>query len=259
VVPRFDRVTEPIPTASPKWLVWWRHEERPALRLVCIGQAGAGAAAFRRWGEWIPAGLEPIAVRLPGRESRLRERPIDDVGRLVDELVPHLEPLLDEPLALFGHCAGALIAFELARGLRRLGLPSPVRLLVASQAAPSVKEELRDASNGVRLDLRTRLERLGGTDATILRNPALVALLEPAIAADFRLSDEYRYRPEAPLELPIDVFAGAGDEHLDEGPLLAWREETSSDFELTVLDADHFFTGDAWRALAVEVGKRLVR
>ena len=57
---------------------WFHREGRgvPRARLLCLPPAGAGAQFFRGWSDALPDGVEVLALRLPGRESRLREAPI---------------------------------------------------------------------------------------------------------------------------------------------------------------------------------------
>ena len=73
---------------------------------------------FSRLGRGIcqPASLSAPA-RLPGRETRLDERPIDSMDHLISALADAIAPYLDKPFALLGHSMGAAIAFELARAL----------------------------------------------------------------------------------------------------------------------------------------------
>ena len=42
--------------------------------------------------------------------------------------------------AFFGHSMGAMIAFDLARWLRRNGLPAPVQLFVSGRPAPQIPD-----------------------------------------------------------------------------------------------------------------------
>ena len=87
-----------------------------APRLFWFPHAGGGTN--------IPADRRPtyaVAVRLPGRESRLAEAPFTRMAPLVDALATAIEPHLDRPFAFFGHSMGAVVAFELARA------PAPAR------------------------------------------------------------------------------------------------------------------------------------
>ncbi|HYZ77785.1 MAG TPA: alpha/beta fold hydrolase [Gaiellaceae bacterium] len=232
---------------EPKWLVRWPRSDDPAVRLICFGHAGAGASAYRAWSEVAPPAIEVCAVRLPGRESRLREPAFDDVHELVPAALPWLAEGLEPPFALFGHCSGALVAFELARELRRRAGPQPLVLIAADQVAPSLQASVgRDRG----LDVRERVTRLGGTSDTILENDTLFAKLVPTLVADFRLADEYEYRPEPPLESPIVVVPAAGEGSDDNPGIHEWARETEAGLEVRRLAADHFFRDEAWLDLA---------
>jgi medium-chain acyl-[acyl-carrier-protein] hydrolase len=231
-------------------LVWWTG---PAddLNLFCVPFAGAGAAPFRRWVASVPAGVGVAGLRFPGRESRLREPPVGEVDELVEIAARAVEPHLRAPYALFGQCSGAIVAFELVRLLRRENRPLPRRLVVAAQSAPHSKTERRDPA--ARKDVDELLRQLGGTDAEVLDQTGLLALVKPALEADFALIDRYRYRPEPRLEVPITAIRGRDDAHVSESRLLGWEKETAAGFELVTLDADHLFSGEAWSRLAEAV------
>jgi medium-chain acyl-[acyl-carrier-protein] hydrolase len=236
----------------PKWLVCWPRSSRPRARLICIGHAGAGAAPFRAWAEVVPEDVEVCAVRLPGRESRLREPAFDDVETLLAAALPALADDLTPPFALFGHCSGALVAFELARALRRSARPSPFLLAVSGRAPPAAQ-----AGPGPELDLRERLETLGGTSHEIFESPVLFEAFRPTLLADFRLDDDYRYRPEPPLDVPIVVFAGADDPRT--GEAAGWAAETSASFDVVPVPGDRLFRGAAWTELGRRVGAEVGR
>ena len=199
----------------------------------------------------MPDGIEVAAVRLPGRETRLAETAFDDLGELAQAAVDALAPALDVPFALFGHCSGALAAFEVARNLRRRGLSLPTRLIVASYAAPSLSS---GRSSQQPQDLRERLRDLGGTDPAVLENDELFELLRPAIEADFRFIDDYSYVVEAPFDFPISIIVGTEDAALWKESLTPWQAETTHELDLHRLPGDHFFGGGAWDRLGRAVG-----
>ena len=120
------------------WLNCPRPKPRASLRLFCFPYAGGGISAFHSWSNnWLDE-VEVCTVQLPGRENRLGERPFTNLEPLLEALLPHLRPSLDRPYAFFGHSLGALVAFELARELRRYSLTGPVHLFVSALRAPSV-------------------------------------------------------------------------------------------------------------------------
>src|SRR5947199_2686785 len=96
-----------------------RRSRSGQLRLFCFPYAGSGTSIYRGWAAAITQDIEVFPVALPGREHRLAESPIDDIHLLAAALGEELAGVLDPPFAFFGHSMGALLAFELARHLRR--------------------------------------------------------------------------------------------------------------------------------------------
>jgi medium-chain acyl-[acyl-carrier-protein] hydrolase len=231
------------------WLVRWTQPDEARLRLYCLGRAGAGATPFRPWEELVGPGVELCAVRLPGRENRIREPPLASAAAVVEELSAVVAEDAETPFALFGHCAGALVMFELARALRHRGLPSPSALFVGEQVAPAAAGPPGDGEL-TRADLLRRLEALGGTEAKLLGSDEFLALMEPALRADFRLVDTYAYEPGPPLDTPITVLASA--DWAEVGDLVAWRAETARAFTLRLLRGDDLLA-EIGRAVAAEL------
>src|SRR5918911_2389095 len=107
------------PLASSPWFTnpWPNPEAR--LHLFCFPYAGGGSQIFRQWPQRLPSIVQVYSALLPGRGQRLREPPYPCLSALVEQLARVIEPYLDKPFAFFGHSLGAIIAFELARRLRR--------------------------------------------------------------------------------------------------------------------------------------------
>jgi medium-chain acyl-[acyl-carrier-protein] hydrolase len=123
-------------TVPNPWISRPRPNPRTLLRLFCFPYAGGGASAYRKWSDSLPQSIEVCAVQLPGREMRIKEPAYSDVHPLVDVLAPALASFLDRPFALFGHSMGALVAFELARKIRRDCSLLPESLFVSARNAP---------------------------------------------------------------------------------------------------------------------------
>jgi surfactin synthase thioesterase subunit len=189
-------------------------------------------------------------VRMAGRESRRMEPMPTLLGDVVDALAAELAALHAPRVALFGHCSGALVAFETARALLRYDKgPELVHLVVASQLPP------RDVADDPG-DTERDLDQYVPDD--LREEPELVELLRPIIAADMKLVAGYVYQPDTPLAVPLTVFYGAGDERLSRTAVDGWRRETTGRTDVHELaGADHLFGGDAWLALAEAVAATL--
>lgn len=225
-----------IPTLSAKS----SRSERARWRLFCLPYAGGAANIYRSWLQALPEEIDVCAVELPGRGSRIKERPYTSLSLLVDSLSRALYPLLDRPFAFFGHSMGALLAFEMSRHLRRLYRLAPMHLFVSGHSAPHLPVKLY-ALGSTDEEMLETLKRLSGTPAEVLENPDLMELLMPVISADFTLCDTYSYLEDAPLECPISVFGGTEDKEIEQHRLEAWREHTTGPFVLRMLPGGHFF------------------
>ncbi|HVF60151.1 MAG TPA: thioesterase domain-containing protein [Thermoanaerobaculia bacterium] len=248
-----DGAAEQLSRATP-WLAYREIDPRARLRLFCFPYAGGGASAYRAWGAALPTGIEVCPVQLPGREGRLREPPFTRMGPLVEALAGAL-PLADLPFAFFGHSLGALVAYELARALRRRGGPEPLALLLAGRRGPRRPpreepiHELPDA------EFMARLRELNGTPEEVLEHGELMALLLPLLRADFALHETWELRPEEPLAIGVSAFGGLADPEVTREDLEDWRGETRGRFRLRMLPGDHFFLHSE-RALLTEAVAR---
>ncbi|MEV0607417.1 alpha/beta fold hydrolase [Polymorphospora rubra] len=211
------------------------------VRLFCFPFAGGNAAAFLPWQRMLGPDVELWVAQLPGRGARLLEAPLDDLDELVARLAAAVAERGDRPFALFGHSLGALVAFEVARSLRRDGLPGPHSLWVAGAEGPgtrSVEDRLHDLPDP---ELIEALRDYGGTPAELLDDPEMMELLLPGLRADFALDECYTYRAGAPLDLPVHVLLADRDPHVDPARAAGWAQETSRPVHRHVFPGGHFF------------------
>jgi surfactin synthase thioesterase subunit len=232
------------------WLIRPAPRRRPACRLVCLPHAGAGPSAFFDWPELLAPSIELCAVQLPGHGTRGAEPAYRDVRELAASLYTALEPLLDVPLALFGHSMGALVAFELAREARRRGGAPLLWLFVSAYPAPQL------SWSGPQLHALSDLEFLNGLatwyPAHDRAEQDLLAELLPALRADFELCERYEYLSEPPLPLPISAFGGISDPEIPRQAISAWEAQAGGRFCSRMLPGDHlFYRGAASRLLRV--------
>jgi medium-chain acyl-[acyl-carrier-protein] hydrolase len=215
------------------------------LRLFCFPYAGGGASVFRGWAQQLSASVAVYPVQLPGRESQLNEPAFIRMEPLVRALAQTLLPDLDRPFALFGHSMGALICFELARFLRQHYRLSPIQLFVSAHRAPQLPNPEPAIYQLPEPAFLEKLRRLNGTSEAVLRNAELLALMLPALRADFTICGTYEYMSDAPLDCPITAFGGTQDPLVSHDQIAAWRDQTSSGFSIRAVPGDHFFLHSA--------------
>lgn len=226
----------PYPPAAPP---------RP-LRLFCLPPAGGGASGYRTWIGAFGPDVEVVPVQLPGRESRLHERPAGSAAELADRLVA---PVLDRAGArfvVFGHSMGAILAHELTHRLCAAGRP-PERLIVSAHRAPQLvagRRWDRPAAEMSDDDLRDYLADRAGTPREILDLPELMELVLPVLRADLALCQSYADTARPPLPVPFHVFGGKDDPEAGAEDLAAWADRTSARFRLRILPGGHNYLFD---------------
>src|SRR5215472_2508125 len=119
-----------------RWFLPCDTPSPPDGRIFCFAAAGGDPRAFLDWQPSLGADAEILAVCLPGRGHRADESAPASIAELADGAAAAISACTGQPIYLFGHSFGALVAFEVAR---RLGSPSAFRHLIASGcAAPSL-------------------------------------------------------------------------------------------------------------------------
>ena len=211
-----------------------------APRLFCFPHAGGGAGQPLALSGWAA-----VPIRLPGRESRLAEVPFDRMGPLVAALAVQMDGYLDQPFAFFGHSMGAVVAFELARELRRRSRPLPKMLIASGARAPEFRRHHVPPPAPTREAFAEELRRLQGIPAEVLGDPALMRALFLALEADAALYRNYVYQEAPPLPIAMRAYGGADDpnvrcEHLD-----GWGEQTTASFAVRIFPGGHFYLNTA--------------
>ncbi|GAA1985272.1 thioesterase II family protein [Catenulispora subtropica] len=227
--------TAPGTAASSPWLVRPLSTDRPA-RLFCFPFSGSGASAFSAWPAAI-GDVEVCPVQFPGRENRLAEAHYGTYEDLAAALAEALEPHLDRPYAFFGHCAGALPAYEAAVLLAERGLPRPDRFFVSGQPAPhddAGDRMLTMSEPELRGELEAFIRGRGIEPRRDMVDVGLHVLLQDQAAAR-----AYRRAEPAPLGCPIVVLHWRDDPEVSLDRLQGWRRYADSvDFQ--VVDGGHY-------------------
>jgi surfactin synthase thioesterase subunit len=231
--------------ALTRWLLRIPSDES-AGRVFCVPYSGVGGSMFNRWPRWIDD-YEVCPVQLPARENRIREPHFGTYQRLAEQLATELLPMLDRPFVFFGHCAGALPAYE---AMRLLDVPVPQRLVVSAQVAPHdcPHDRLLDCTDAELVAELAQLAEARGGEA----HPALLQLALRVLRDDLAASRAYTVDTPAPVRAGITVVHWSADPEVTESELKGWQDY-ADDVRFTVLDGGHYDFLAAPDALLAEI------
>jgi medium-chain acyl-[acyl-carrier-protein] hydrolase len=196
---------------------------------------------------------------LPGRESRIWEQPYTDLETLAHDLCEALAPAIDRPFALFGHSMGALIAFDLARQMRRTTGLAPLHLFASACRAPQSPDSEPPLHELPQTEFFARLRAMNYGPDEIYDHPQFLEMLLPTVRADYRLCERYEYRNERPLECPITTYGGLEDQRVTPADLDGWSVQTEQRFTRVMFPGGHLFLHHQEAAIADSVVTELDR
>jgi surfactin synthase thioesterase subunit len=227
-----------------------------SVSLLCLPCAGASATMYLRWRRLLPRWIRIVPVELPGRGSRLAEPLVEDFDALVAQICAEQAEALRGDFAIFGHSMGALLAYGMTRRLRSMGRALPLALLACGSSAPSQRDPARFADKTDDASLTADLRQQGGTPEEVFASAELMRITLDVLGADYRVCEGFRYPGEAPLPMPVHVFAGREDD-IDAARIHAWSVEAGGAYSLDWFDGGHFFIRQHEAAFLAALVRRL--
>jgi medium-chain acyl-[acyl-carrier-protein] hydrolase len=252
-----DRPANERPGGAKRATNWTNGSQAPStpgVTLFCFPHAGGGASAYRGWASALAPRVAVRLPQLPGRESRFREPPLTELDDVLADLYRIVAPETEQPFAFLGHSMGAVVAYELARLLRREIGRSPVHLFVSACRAPGRPQLSGPCSTLPRPEFVAEvMRRYGGIPAAILADEDYMAAILPAMRADFGILERYRMTERPKLDCPISAFGGWDDTATPLPALEDWKLHTTGAFDLEMLDGGHFYLQQKRGAMVTKI------
>jgi surfactin synthase thioesterase subunit len=205
--------------------------------------AGGAALAYRALGTALAkAGADAYVMQYPQRGDRLTHAAPASVDALAEDLFAAGDWAGVAPLNLFGHCMGAVVAFEFARVAERHGVAVNALWVSASEAPSTVaaSPDLPMAQD----EILAEMVDLGGTDARLLDDDDFVELLLMAVRADYAAFNRYACDADVRITADIHTLGGDRDHRISEDMLRRWESHTAGVFTNSMFDGGHFYVND---------------
>ncbi|MFV1363837.1 thioesterase domain-containing protein [Mycolicibacterium elephantis] len=207
---------------------------------VVFPHAGGAAAAYRSFATALAAnGNDAFVLQYPQRADRLSHPAPDTVEQLAADLFAAGDWTPLGPLRLFGHCMGAIIAFEFARVAEQHGADVSQLWVSASQAPHTVVTSPRLPTAAT--EVVANMVDLGGTDPRLLDDEEFIDLLVRAVRADYLAFNRYACGPDRKIGADIHLLGGREDHRVSQDMLRAWEIHTEQVVTLTLFDGGHFY------------------
>lgn len=223
------------------------------MQLYLFPYAGGSSRSFRGW----PQALSGCCEAIPC-DTSCDSRPFLDppkaltirqmAERQAIRLAGH-----PGPFAIFGHSMGALVAFETARHLRRMGAAMPDLLILSAHRAPHLPSRRQPLHDLPDAEFDARLADYSGTPNEVLQDAEMMDLFRPLLRRDFAACETYRLIAEPPLPVPVLCLGGTEDPDIPGEDLSAWSQHFASSLGLGMLPGGHFYFRNSLPALNIHI------
>jgi medium-chain acyl-[acyl-carrier-protein] hydrolase len=233
------------------WILGPRRTRDGNLVLLCFPYAGGGASAYRGWSTLLAdRAIDVWPVQLPGRENRFHEPLCTDLAQLTATLYSVLAPhLAGRRYAVYGHSAGAWMAYAFALHAATVGHTQPHHMVIGASRPPGYPDPDFPIHQLSPAAFLTKLRTYGGVPAEVGDYPDLLDRIVTTARADLRLVETHHWPQPGLVSCPVTAVGGIEDRNVPAQLLPKWRHVTSGAFGAAVVPGGHFPTGDDERRL----------
>jgi surfactin synthase thioesterase subunit len=154
---------------DPDRLLWLLSspERTPSVSVVCVPYAGGNATAYQPLADALPSRFALWAASLPGHESGGVQDELIPMAEATRRLVAEVQQRVSGPVVVYGHCAGASLAVDLARELEDRGVDLRATYIGASLTDPDARQNLSRVTDSGVDELYQYIRAIGGFDGPL--------------------------------------------------------------------------------------------
>ncbi|HEX8767317.1 MAG TPA: alpha/beta fold hydrolase, partial [Jatrophihabitans sp.] len=229
-------------------------DRNPSATLVCVPYAGGNATAYQPLADALPSRFALWAASLPGHESGGAQEDLIPMAEATRRLADEVQQHVTGPVIVYGHCAGASLAVDLARELEERGVELQATIIGASLTDPAARQNLSRVTDSSGDELYHYIRAIGGFDGALqdTDRDLVIRALRHDMADATRFQMSAHDSPPRKLRAPLHCILGNADPATPsfETAYRGW-ELFADSVSLDVLDgAGHYFARDRAGELA---------
>lgn len=205
---------------------------------LLLPYAGGSSYSYLPLTKMFPTWLNPIYVELPGRGTRLKEKPNFNLFELAEDVFEQVKDKIKGNYIIFGHSMGAILAYLFYKLIKKYSYPAPLRIFFSGrEGLYSANKEMYHLMSSSAF--RAKLRELGGCPLEILDNNDIMDFFEPIIRTDFKAVETF-FDPEIQtIEVPVTIILGTND--FERETQKKWVEISTNQVDLRYIKGGHFF------------------
>lgn len=224
-----------------KWFSFENEKDSAQYNFFCFPHAGAGASLYASWGKIIPDDYSYYPVLYPMRENRRNEEVPSTIQELAKNIAEeNIDLFKSKPSVFFGHCFGALVAYEVSLILKKENC-SPVLIVAASSESPRKSDMEISLKNSSIEKIADLFIDIGYMPESSRNNKIYLDFFMPVLKADYTLVEDYIPDLSEKCECPILAVYGNEDEKTRADEVRKWADFTESSFSEKEYSGGHFF------------------
>ncbi|SDA26106.1 Surfactin synthase thioesterase subunit [Ruminococcus sp. YE71] len=224
------------------WFPTVRSSETAEFRIICFPHAGAGASAYLDWCRFIPNNAEFFPCAYPMREKRHRESMPGSLRILAEDIAKENKAVFTEkPCILFGHCEGAVIAYETALAVREIYGVSPALLVMSASNPPCVPLSISVDENMDIYEAAETFRKFGFIADAFAKNETYIRCFVPVLLKDFVLFQKYSDDLMKKVDCPILEVHGSDDKMILPEHANMWKKYTDCGADHIEYSGAHFY------------------
>lgn len=215
--------------------------------------AGAGVHVFRIWNETLGDAIDFQEIAYNEKfGSAYLETMCEATERAAAQILSYA--VKEDEIYFFGHCMGAIVAYETAKLLETTHGIFIRGLFLSAFTSPDCPIE-DGISHLDDVSFAKEIQSHGTFPEEFFVNPSMLKLFLPRIKADYKMIESYCDKDHYVLSCPIAGFFGKEDDSVPPERISGWAGYTSREFLKFHFPGDHYFYYDHQEEIIDQIQK----